>query len=495
MSVPALRVRALNAAALRPERQLVLYWMTAFRRAVSNFSLDRAIEHATALGKPLLVLEALRVGYPFASDRLHAFVLQGMGDNAQAFDGAGVTYWPYVEPTPGAGAGLVEALAERACVIVTDDWPSFFVPRMQRALAARVDVRVEAVDSNGLYPMRATSRVFTTAHSFRVHLQKELPPQVKYFPAARPLHRLALPALKLDRALRERWPAASPALLEARPDAVAALPIDHTVPAVAMRGGPRAAQTRLAHFVDELLPRYATGRNEPSTDGTSALSAHLHFGHVGTHQIFTAIAQKEGWTPASLRRPNGGAKAGWWGLSADAEAYVDQLVTWRELSFNAAALDPDGVGQLTSLPDWAKETHRKHAKDPRPRLYSLEQLERAATHDDVWNAAQTQMVRDGWFHNYLRMVWGKKIFEWSPSAAEALARMKHLMGKYSLDGRDPVSDQGYLWVLGRYDRAWGPERPIFGTVRYMSSDNTARKLDLDGYLARYAPRRQGTLGL
>lgn len=493
--VPPIRVRALNAEPARPDRDFVLYWMTAYRRVTSNFSLDRAIEHARALGRPLVILEALRSGYPFASDRLHAFVLQGMGDNARALDDSAITYWPYVEPEPGAGGGLVEALARDACVLVTDDWPSFFVPRMQAALAARVDVRVEAVDSNGLFPMRATDRVFTTAHSFRIHLQKALPEHLAHFPARAPLAGLRLPAADLPTAVAKRWPRASDALLAAEPAALARLPIDHSVPAVAMRGGARAGQARLAHFVEQLLPRYATGRNEPSTDGTSALSAHLHFGHVGAHEVFAAIATKEGWSPASLRRPNGGAKAGWWGLSADAEAYVDQLVTWRELSFNAAALDPNGPGSLDSLPDWAKATHRKHAKDPRPRLYALEQLERAATHDPVWNAAQTQLVRDGWFHNYLRMVWGKKIFEWSSSAQEALERMRFLMGKYALDGRDPVSEQGYLWVLGRYDRAWGPERAIFGTVRYMSSENTAKKLDLDGYLARYGAARQGSLGL
>ncbi len=469
--------------------------MTAYRRSTFNFALDRAVEHAEQLGKPLVVLEALRAGYPFASDRLHTFVLQGLADNAEAFERAPVSYWPYVEPAPGQGKGLVEALAQHACVVVTDDWPSFFVPRMQAALAARVDVRVEAVDSNGLYPMRATSRVFTTAHSFRIHLQKELPPHLGQLPSARPLDGLALPRLPLEKLLAKRWPRATAALLAAQPDALAALPIDHTVPAVAMRGGPKSAQARLDHFVEHLLPRYATGRNEPSVDGTSALSAHLHFGHTSVHEVFAAVSAQERWTPASLGRPNGGAKAGWWGLSADAEAYMDQLVTWRELAFNAAANDPAGAGELSSLPDWAQQTHRKHANDPRPSLYSLETLERAQTHDEVWNAAQTQLVRDGWFHNYLRMVWGKKIFEWSPSAAEALRRMKHLMGKYALDGRDPVSDQGYLWVLGRYDRAWGPERPIFGTVRYMSSQNTAKKLDLKGYLARYAPRQQGSLDL
>src|SRR5262249_27162342 len=105
----------------------------------------------------------------------------------------------------------------------------------------------------------------------------------------------------------------------------------------------------------------------------------------------------------------------------------------------------------------------------------------------VWNAAQTQLVREGRIHNYLRMLWGKKILEWTRSAREALEIMIHLNNKYALDGRDPNSYSGIFWVLGRYDRPWGPERKVLGAVRYMSSENTVRKLRMRAYLARYAP--------
>jgi deoxyribodipyrimidine photo-lyase len=126
-----------------------------------------------------------------------------------------------------------------------------------------------------------------------------------------------------------------------------------------------------------------------------------------------------------------------------------------------------------------------HARDRRPHVYAIDDLEAARTHDPLWNAAMNQLKREGWFHNYLRMLWGKKILEWSATPRDALAAMIHLMDKWSLDGRDPNSYTGYFWTLGRYDRAWGPERPIFGTVRYMSSENTARKLKVKEYLRRY----------
>ncbi len=461
--------------------------MTSFRRVRFNFALDRAIEHARSLNKPLVILEALRVGYPDANDRLHTFILQGMSENARRCEGSPVLYFPYVEEVKGDGSGLLEALAAQACVVVSDDWPCYFVPRMQQAAAERLPVRLEVVDSNGLWPLHATERVFTTAHSFRAHLQKQLTPHLSHLPNDAPLKGLELPVLKaLPRAITSRWSRAAKDLLDATPAAIAALPIDHSVPAVRMAGGAHVAEARLSLFVSKKLGDYPTARNEPEADGTSALSPYLHFGHVSAHQVFAEVARRDKWTPDLLGASIGGSRSGWWKMSEAAEAFLDELITWRELAFNMAALRPDDYDSLDTLPAFAKATHAKHAKDPRAHLYTIEQLDRSLTHDELWNATQRQLVRDGWFHNYLRMLWGKKILEWSPSAAEALKRMTALMNKYSLDGRDPCSYSGYLWVLGRYDRAWGPERPVFGSVRYMSSDNTAKKVSVKKYLQTYS---------
>ncbi|MFZ5442367.1 MAG: deoxyribodipyrimidine photolyase [Myxococcota bacterium] len=483
-SVPEVRIRVLRDEPVRRERELVLYWMTSFRRVRSNFALQRAVELAVELKKPLVVFEPLRVGYAFASDRLHAFVLQGMAENQRRLAKSPAHYFPFVETEPGEGRGLLEALAARACAVIGDDWPSFFVPRMQAAAAKRLDVRFEVVDSNGLYPMHHTERVFTTAHSFRTHLQKELPPHLMDVPREDPLEGVKLPSLA--RLPVSGWSSAPKELLAAPPAALQALPIDHSVPVVPHReGGSAAAEARLALFVAKKLRDYAEARNEPEVDGTSALSPWLHFGHLSTHQVFAALVRHEGWHIEKLGKSIGGAKEGWWKLSPAAEAFIDELVTWRELAFNMASHRPDDFTSLDSLPAFAKATLTKHAKDRRPHLYSIEQLERSQTHDPLWNATMGQLRREGWFHNYLRMLWGKKIYEWSKSAADALKAMEFLMGKYSLDGRDPVSWSGYLWVLGRYDRAWGPERPIFGTLRYMSSENTARKISVKQFIAKY----------
>jgi deoxyribodipyrimidine photo-lyase len=172
-------------------------------------------------------------------------------------------------------------------------------------------------------------------------------------------------------------------------------------------------------------------------------------------------------------------------MSPQAEAFLDEAVTWRELGYNFASHRSDAPDDFETLPRWAISTLAKHEKDPRPVVYTTEELDAANTLDPLWNAAMTQMKREGWMHGYLRMLWGKKILEWSPTPRAALASMEHLMNRYSVDGRDPNSYSGFFWVLGRYDRPWGPERKIFGSVRYMSSTNTGKKMPVKKYIEAY----------
>ncbi|HSO24330.1 MAG TPA: deoxyribodipyrimidine photolyase [Chondromyces sp.] len=483
-TVPALRIRAANRAPVNGSGARVVYWMIAARRTAFNFGLQRAADWARHLGLPLLVLEALRVAYPWASDRLHRFVLDGLADNAAALAGKSVAYLPYVEPEAGAGRGLLAALAEDAAVVVTDDYPTFFLPRMVAAAAARLPVRLEAVDGNGLLPMAAADREFATAYSFRRHLQKTLLPHLEAMPLADPLTEALPPAAPLPEAVARRWPAASAGLLGGDATELAALPIDHSVAPAPLRGGPRAASERLEEFLETRLEGYVEDRNRPEADAASGLSPYLHFGHVSPHEIFLELMRRERWTPEDVQPPANGRRAGWWGVREGAEAFLDQVVTWRELGFNVCATNPQH-DRWESLPEWAQRTLTEHAVDPREHTYSLEEFSAGATHDPLWNAAQNQLRSEGTIHNYLRMLWGKKILEWTTEPREALEVMIELNNGYALDGRDPNSYSGIFWVLGRHDRAWGPERPIFGTVRYMSSANTARKFPVRGYLERY----------
>ncbi len=216
------------------------------------------------------------------------------------------------------------------------------------------------------------------------------------------------------------------------------------------------------------------------------MSPYLHFGHVSAHEVFARIVERERWSPKKLSTEKvAGKREGWWKMTPAAEAFLDELITWREIGYNMCAHRSD-YDRYESLPEWARKSLEKHRRDPREKIYSLEDLEQSRTYDQLWNAAQRQLVQEGRMHNYMRMLWGKKILQWSREPRDALQTMIHLNNKYAVDGRNPNSYSGIFWCLGRYDRAWGPERPVFGTIRYMSSDNTARKLDVKRYLKTYA---------
>ncbi len=488
IAVPPVRIRQLNGAVPNADGRFVFYWMNAFRRAEWNFSLDRAVHWCLKLNRPLVVVETLSCGQRWDSDRHHRFVIDGMAENARRLDRPGVAYYALIETAQGLAEQAVVALARTACVVVTDDFPLREHRVRIAAVAGRLGVLVEAVDSNGVLPLRAADRIFPTAFSFRRFLQRTLRDHLLEFPQADPFKTVRLPSCAPNQANEFDVPGAfTPTTLRAEQPTLAAIPLDHAVMPVGTKGGIKAAKGAWRRFLAGKVKEYAARRNHPDDDATSGLSPYLHFGHISAHEVFAELSAAENWNPGQLSPRASGSAEGWWGMSPSAEAFLDELITWRELGYNMCAFSDD-YDSFDSLPDWAKQTLEKHTADARDYVYTLEQFEKARTHDPLWNAAQRQLVREGRLHNYLRMLWGKKILQWTSTPREALAVMIHLNNKYALDGRDPNSYSGIFWVLGRYDRAWGPERPVFGTVRYMCSRNTARKVRVKEYLRKFGDK-------
>jgi deoxyribodipyrimidine photo-lyase len=483
--VPVLRIVAANHQPVRGDGRYVLYWMTAARRTGWNFALQRAVDWAIHLQRPLVVFEPLRCGYRWACDRFHAFVVQGMADNAAACAKAGVTYLSYVEDAPSNGGGLLEHLASEACLVVSDEYPCFFLPRLVATAAARLPVRLETVDGNGLLPLRATAAASPTAYAFRRLLQKNLRPHLDTMPLAEPLSHL--PRMKppaLPKEWNHRWRAADPSLFSGTTAALARLPIDHTVGVVRLHGGADAAGKQLAAFLANGLDRYHEDRNVVDDGAASGLSPWLHFGHLSAHQVVANVLARESWSPQRLGTKTDGKRDGWWGVRPGAESFLDELVTWRELGHHYCFHRP-AHESWEDLPAWARATLETHAQDPRENVYTLEQFADARTHDPLWNAAQRELRQEGRMHNYLRMLWGKKVLEWTRHPREALAILTELNNRFAVDGRDPNSSSGISWCLGRFDRPWAPQRPIFGQIRYMSSASTLKKIKLKTYLERY----------
>ncbi|HMO13309.1 MAG TPA: deoxyribodipyrimidine photolyase [Pirellulaceae bacterium] len=490
-NVPQSRIRSLNHLPANRDGNFVLYWMIANRRIEYNFSLQRAVEWSIHLSKPLVILEALRCDYRWNSDRIHWFVIQGMHDNHRQAAQNNVIYYPYLEMGLGEGKGLLERLSGRACVVVSDDFPCFFIPKMTATASRKVPVCIEVIDSNGVYPMRSTDRVFQRAYDFRRHLQKSIRPHLQEMPIKNPAHALrAIASHSLQSILPpgtlEQWPVANlTELIETGPSCLKQFPIDHSVPvSTKLQGGRVRALQCLKEFIEQRLAQYADDRNHPDLNVASGLSPYLHFGHISAHEIFLESTKSENWSIEQLASKVTGSSSGWWGASKNLESFLDELTTWRELGFNQCAL-VENYDHYESLPAWAIATLDEHAGDAREFVYTLEQFELAQTHDPLWNAAQNQLRVEGIMQNYLRMLWGKKILHWTESPQIALSYLIELNNKYALDGRNPNSYSGIFWCLGKYDRPWGPERGIFGKIRYMSSDNTRRKLHLDRYLQQY----------
>jgi len=447
------RVLQLNGKPINADARYVLYWMQMYKRVDNNHSLIYAIRRANELKLPLVVYEGLKYYYPWASDRIHTFILEGVAEKREAFEKLGIRYVFYLQKDADSPKNTVAALARDAALIVTDDFPCFIIPEHNRRIAERAEILVFAIDSNGVVPMSKFDKEEYAAYTIRPKIKKLLD---RYLVPSSD-ERVDLPSIGLDVDCPE-----TPVTSATISKLVTECDIDHSVPASKhYQGGTIEGRKRLKKFVNEILPDYYKARSKPDRDGSSRLSSYLHFGNLSALEIALAV-QKADAPQESI------------------DAYLEELIVRRELSYNMTRHNPQ-YDSLKALPDWVHRTMRKHDIDARQFTYSLEQLERGETHDELWNAAQREMVETGEMHNYVRMLWGKNVIAWTPSYEIAFETLVHLNNKYCLDGRNPNSYAGILWCFGKHDRPW-MEREVFGQIRYMTSGSTGKKFDSKKYI-------------
>jgi deoxyribodipyrimidine photo-lyase len=178
----------------------------------------------------------------------------------------------------------------------------------------------------------------------------------------------------------------------------------------------------LSEFVGSRLSRYAPFRNDPNSEASSGLSFQFRNGTLSPEEVVLAVRRS--------------------GVSNEnVQAFLEEFLIRRELSENFCLYRGEDYDSLESAPAWALATLRKHASDAREYRYSFGEFESAATHDNLWNACQNELVTSGKIASYLRMYWAKKILEWSPSPEEAYKTAMTLNDRYALDGRSP---NGYV---------------------------------------------------
>jgi deoxyribodipyrimidine photo-lyase len=424
----------------------VVYWMQRAQRAIDNPALDIAVQAANALRVPAVVFFAPVPFYLNANLRHYRFLNEAIPDIATELARKNIGFVLRRFPDHS----LLRFCGEmKPALVVGDENPLREPENWRRVAAKKLKTAFWTVDADVIVPSKLLEKAQYAAHIARPRLQAHLKTFLKL--SANPAAHIAwtkpaqLASLPPDTDITEDWP------------------LDRSVsPVSAWRGGTTEAFLLLRDFIEHKLRGYSIGRNKPENDHTSRLSPYLHFGHISP--ITVAIAVEK--SPA----PN-----------EDREAFLNQIITWRELSVNLVRFN-EHYDTFECGEPWAHRTLAKHASDARPVLYTEQQLEHAETHDQLWNAAQMQMVTTGWMHNYVRMYWAKKILEWTRSPAEAHCIAVRLNDKYELDGRDPNGYAGIAWaIVGKFDRPWF-ERPIFGQIRYMSGASTGKKFDSKKYI-------------
>ncbi len=441
------RVRTLKAGNL--QKGPVVYWMSRDQRTRDNWALLFSQELSQREKVPLAVVFCLAPQFLGATFRQYAFMLRGLAEVEQNLREHNIPFHLLV------GAPEVELpkffRQSGAGCLVTDFDPLRLKRQWKEAVAKRLDIPFFEVDAHNIVPCWvASSKQEYGAYTLRPKIWRALPEFLDEFP---PLQKQEL-----------LWGEPAPTDWQG---ILAGLSVDRSVPEVSgFKSGERAAWAVLKDFLDNKLSDYADGRNDPTREGQSNLSPYLHFGQIAAQRVALDVEV----APA-------GQKA--------KEAFLEELIVRRELADNFCYYNPH-YDAFAGFPFWAQKTLNEHRDDPREYLYTLAQFDHAHTHDNLWNAAQREMVQTGKMHGYLRMYWAKKILEWTPSPEKALEVAIYLNDRYELDGRDPNGYTGIAWSLGGvHDRAWG-ERKVFGKIRYMSYNGCKSKFDVAAYIKKYS---------
>ncbi|MBN2517204.1 MAG: deoxyribodipyrimidine photo-lyase [Deltaproteobacteria bacterium] len=426
----------------------VAYWMSRDQRVRDNWALLFAQELAMQQKKPLMVIFCLVPEFLSATIRQYAFMLKGLEEVAENL---GTKNIPFYLGT-GTPEQVVPDIIQQSNIgsLVTDFDPLKIKRWWKDRVAKRITVPFFEVDAHNIIPCwTASSKQDFAARTFRPKIRHNLDEFLDEFPPLKKHpHRFngKIPAIPWKTIGKD-------------------LTVDRSVSEVNwLKPGEKAARNVLRDFMTKKLNAYNDERNNPTRDGQSNLSPYLHFGHIAAQRVAFEVKK----SPV---------------ISASRESFLEELIVRRELSDNFCFYN-DNYDTIEGFPSWARKTLLEHASDEREFIYSTDQFENAETHDDLWNAAQMEMVKQGKMHGYMRMYWAKKILEWSKTPGEALHTAIYLNDRYEIDGRDPNGYVGCAWSIGGvHDRAWF-QRSIFGKIRYMSYNGCKSKFDVTAYIDR-----------
>ncbi|MFP4259048.1 MAG: deoxyribodipyrimidine photo-lyase [Desulfovermiculus sp.] len=429
----------------------VVYWMSRDQRIHDNWAVICAQERALETNRGLVIIFCLQSGFLGAAWRQYHFMLRGLQETCKSSLDLGIPFVLRCGRPPDVISAFVHKLDAES--LICDFDPLRIKSKWRSEIVTRLKVPICMVDAHNIVPCwEASSRQEYSARTIRPRIQRKLFDFLHPFSdlQTHPYQVSGLPLQEPD------WEGAEEGL-----------EVDTSIsPVVWLAPGAKASKQVLDEFVTFKLQSYAQKNNDPNASVLSNLSAYLHFGQLAPQRVALQVQENEG-ISSHLK-----------------ESFLEQLIIRRELADNFCWYSPD-YDSFAALPEWAQKTLNAHRSDPRPFLYAASQLEAGQTHDDLWNAAQMQMVTTGKMHGYLRMYWAKKILEWTESPEQAISVAINLNDRYELDGRDPNGYVGVLWSVGGLHDHGFKQRPVFGTVRYMSYAGCRRKFDVQGFIHRY----------
>ncbi len=426
----------------------VVYWMSRDQRIDDNWALVHAQDLAVENNQPLRIVFCIVQDFLKAGLRHYEFMLKGLYSCSVRAEELSIPF-DLIQGNPANA--VPEYLSHlQACRLVMDFDPLKIKKKWQTDVLEQVNISVSMVDAHNIVPCWITSdKQEYAARTIRPKIHRRLDEFLEPFPSL----------TKMPQSSKHNYFNAEQIIKNLNLDKRIA-PVKWLLP------GPHEALNILDEFISDKLSGYDEYRNDPNRSALSNLSPYLHFGQICSQTVALKIREHGGGTLESR------------------DSFLEELIVRKELSDNFCYYNSN-YDNFEGLPEWGKKTLNKHLGDERPHLYSMDEFEQGLTHDPLWNAAQIEMVITGKMHGYMRMYWAKKILEWTRSPAQAIEWAITLNDRYELDGRDPNGYTGILWsVGGLHDRPW-KERPVFGTVRYMSYNGCKRKFDVDGYIRQW----------
>ena len=426
----------------------VIYWMSRDQRVHDNWALLFAQQLAYEHKRSLAVVFNLVPDFLEATIRQYGFMLKGLVEVESELTKFNIPFF-LLSGKPHEQIPLF-LNSNNASFLVSDFDPLKIKRIWKRDVAKQLSIPFYEVDAHNIVPcLYVSDKHEFAAYTIRPKINKALIEFMDEFSPVKKMGKSELSSDKIDWDKIEKY-----------------LNINRDVKEVDwIKPGEKAARKSLKYFLNNKFDKYTELRNDPTKDGQSNLSPYLHFGQISAQRV-----------ALETQRFSGNKES--------EKSFLEELIIRKELADNFCYFNKN-YDSFDGFHEWAKTSLNKHRKDEREFLYALQEFEQAKTHDDLWNAAQMEMVATGKMHGYMRMYWAKKILEWSKSPEEALRIAICLNDRYELDGRDPNGYTGIAWSIGGvHDRPWF-ERPVYGKIRYMNRNGAQKKFDVNSYLKKH----------